>query len=251
MVPATKGKEDKKIYSRLERLRKNETTGQDLSDAILGANDGIITTFVVVAGAVGATLGPIVILIIGFANVLGDAVSMGFGNYLGRKSQADYHKGQREDEERQIETHPKEERQEIRKIFSDWGFKSKDLDKAVEIVTADKKVWVDVMMKEELGVMEQESGHAKRSGLVTFIAFVIAGCVPLLPFLFPLASGTATFLATVLSGAELFVIGSLRSLVTPVKWFKAGVEMLLVGAIAGGLAYAVGTLLDRIVGSVL
>lgn len=60
-----------------------------LPDLVFGANDGIITTFAVVSGVVGASLSNRIILILGFANLVADGVSMGASNYLARRSEAD------------------------------------------------------------------------------------------------------------------------------------------------------------------
>jgi VIT1/CCC1 family predicted Fe2+/Mn2+ transporter len=63
-----------------------------LRDAIFAANDGIITTFAVVAGAQGASLPSSIVIILGFANLLADGFSMASGNYLGIKSEIEYEK---------------------------------------------------------------------------------------------------------------------------------------------------------------
>lgn len=59
-----------------------------LPDLVYGANDGLITTFAVVTGVVGASLSERVILLLGFANLLADGFSMGASNYLARRSEA-------------------------------------------------------------------------------------------------------------------------------------------------------------------
>lgn len=61
-----------------------------LRDAVFGANDGIVTTFAVVAGSAGATLSAAVVLILGFANLFADGFSMAAGNYLGVKSSIEF-----------------------------------------------------------------------------------------------------------------------------------------------------------------
>jgi len=63
-----------------------------LRDAVFASSDGVVTTFAVVAGSLGANLGSNVVLILGFANLLADGVSMASGIYLGAKSEADFEK---------------------------------------------------------------------------------------------------------------------------------------------------------------
>ena len=71
------------------RVRRRQVLGHYLPDLVYGANDGIITTFAVVSGGVGASLSEEGILILGFANLLADGFSMGASNYLSRRSYAD------------------------------------------------------------------------------------------------------------------------------------------------------------------
>ncbi len=63
-----------------------------LKDAVFSASDGLVTTFAVVAGSVGAELSPRVVVIMGFANLLADGFSMAAGNYVGSKSQMEFEK---------------------------------------------------------------------------------------------------------------------------------------------------------------
>jgi vacuolar iron transporter family protein len=221
--------------------------GKYVGDMVYGALDGTVTTFAVVSGVHGANLSSSVILILGFANLLGDGLSMAIGNYLGTKSEIEYIKQERKREEWEIENYPKGEIEEIREIFMKKGFKGKDLERAVEVVTSDKKVWVDTMMLEELGLTSEDKTPFL-SGLATFIAFVVAGLMPLLAFVISLFYPMAyAFEASiVLTAAVLFTAGALRTLVTGRNWFKSGFEMLFVGGIAAVAAYLVGFFLRGI-----
>ncbi|AJF62085.1 TPA: hypothetical protein HA239_05495 [Candidatus Woesearchaeota archaeon] len=222
---------------------ENHKTGKHLGDFVYGALDGIVTTFAVVSGVEGAQLSSSIILILGFANLLGDGVSMGVGNYLSTKSELDYIKKERKREEWEIENYPEGEKMEIRHIFHKKGFRGKDLDRATGIVTSDKKIWVDTMMTEELGLVEEEKTPVI-SGLATFTAFVIAGFIPLLAFVLKILIPSLTidlFMVSIfLTGLALFVVGAMRSLVTRLSWLRSGLEMLFVGGITALVAYGVG-----------
>src|SRR3989338_11549687 len=82
--------EPRTFYSR--NSRNSKTNGSYLAEFVYGATDGTITTFAIIAGAVGASLGSGVILILGFANLLADGFSMAVSNYLSTKSQRDLDK---------------------------------------------------------------------------------------------------------------------------------------------------------------
>lgn len=233
-------------YRNWENMYHRHATGKYIGDFIYGANDGIITTFAVIAGAVGASLSPVVIIILGFANIFADGISMGASNYLSMRSEQDYAKAQREKEEWEVEHLREIEIDEIREIFERKGFRGADLEKAVEVITSDPKIWVDIMMKDELRIMEDKGQNPIRHGLATFTAFSVAGIVPLLAYVIPGVPNTF-WVAVFLGMASLFIVGALRSLVTAVSWFRGGFEMLLVGSGAAMVAYIVGNLVGEIV----
>ena|SRR3989344_6112442 len=161
--------------------------GTYIRDAVFGANDGIVTTFAVVAGVAGANLPLSTVLILGFANLLADGLAMGLGNYLGMKS---------------------------------------ELDLAPQI-------------------KQSQLLLAEKRGLATFVSFGLAGLFPLLPYVLGLPQPFNV--SIVVTGSALFLVGSLRTLVTKKPWFKAGLEMLLVGTVAAAAAYFTGDFIRRLI----
>jgi hypothetical protein len=144
-----------------------------LGDVIYGANDGIITTFAVVAGVTGGSLTPRAVLIVGAANLIADGLSMGVGNYLSIRS-------------------------------NESALAAQDLP-------------------------EQEARPA-RHGLATFLAFVVVGTLPLLPYLSPDLAIDRFLFSVLLTLSALFGVGAARATVTVDRWWTAGLEMLLLGA---------------------
>ena len=241
-------------YKRQETLYHRHTTGRYIGDFVYGANDGIVTTFAVVAGAAGASLPASVIVILGFANLLADGISMGASNFLGERSEQDYAKAQREKEEWEIDHLRPLEIEEIREIYEKKGFKGDDLDRVVKIITSGRKVWVDTMMIEELGIIEDPDNDPKKHAFASFTAFVVAGFIPLVPYLvpvspliFPNIQNPNFILASIVGALTLFTVGALRSSLTTISWFSGGTQMLLVGSLAAAVAYFVGAFLERIV----
>jgi VIT1/CCC1 family predicted Fe2+/Mn2+ transporter len=187
-----------------------------------------------------------VVLILGFANLIGDGLSMGVGSYVSTKSRQEYENSERDRETWEVEHYPQGEKDEIREIYRRKGFSGVDLDRAVEIITSDKKLWVETMMHEELGILEENSPPVL-NGLSTFISFVIAGFIPLLFFVIARAADGLekyTFIMSLLlTGITLFGVGSLRVLVTRTKWWRSGLEMLIIGGMAALGAYFIGYML--------
>ena len=223
--------------------------GTYIRDLVYGANDGIITTFAVVAGVAGASLSSLVVLILGFANLLADGLAMALGNYLGTKSEAAYIAAEHAMETWEVDHLPQEETAEIRRIYKQKGFTGRDLNRAVAIITRNKRRWVDEMMVSELGLIpETDRQAAFKKGLATFIAFTTAGFLPLTPYVFSNVfnySLDAIRYSLIMTGLTLFLVGSLRSLITRRHWFRSGLEMLAVGAIAATVAYFTGFAIDR------
>lgn len=164
--------------------RTGPTTGRVagtyLPDVVYGANDGIVTTFAVVSGVVGASLANSVVIVLGLANLVADGLSMGASNYLARRSTV-----------------------------------------AAELVA------------------RREAG---RHGVATTLGFVVAGALPLAAYLLPLRDAARFPTAVGLAAGALFAVGAMRTLVTQRGLLRSGLEMLVVGAGAGVVAYVIGAL---------
>lgn len=219
------------------------THGTYVGDFVYGAIDGSVTTFAVVSGVAGAALSSNIVIILGLANLFADGVSMAVGSYLSTKSEVEYIQQERKREEWEVDHYPEGEREEIKQIYKKKGFKGKDLDRAVEIITSDKKVWVDTMMADELGLMEEQASPVMK-GFVTLISFIIVGAIPLLSYFFAFFSEAISenvyMISVVLTFITFFLIGSAKIFVTGKNWFKSGMETLVVGGLAAIIAYGVG-----------
>ena len=150
-----------------------------LPNLVYGANDGIITTFAIVAGGFGAGLSSRVVLILGFASLLADGFSMATSNYLSERS----------------------------------------------------RVQGENMLGRRM---------AARHGSATLIGFVFPGMVPLIAYMLPIVPFLQFPIAVVLTLLTLFAIGAGRAAVVPSPWWRTGLEMLLIGAVAAAVAYGIG-----------
>ena len=137
---------------------------------------------------------------------------------------------------------------EVREIYEAKGFKGELLEKVVEVITADKDVWVDTMMKEELEMVKDDKTPVK-TALATFLAFNIIGIIPLLSYIAayvtPISDDSLFLLSCIFTGLALAVVGYLKSIVTEKPWLRGMVETLLLGGLAAFLAYVVGDVLAK------
>jgi len=211
-----------------------------LRDWVYGGIDGTVTTFAVMAGVVGANLSAGIVIILGLANLLADGFSMAAANFTGTKAERDEYAQLRHMEERHVALVPDGEREEIRQIFQAKGLEGEPLEAAVMAITSQRKRWIDTMMSEEHG-MPAAIRSPLKAGLTTFIAFVLCGSLPLLPYALQLQ--TAEPLSAAMAGVTFFAIGSLRSHWSPAPWWRAGLETFAIGMVAASVAYLVGYLL--------
>ena len=189
------------------------------------------------------------VIILGFANLFADGFSMAVSNYQGTKSQREQVEVARRSEERQIEEIPTGEREEIRQIFASKGFEGETLENIVEVITNDRRLWVDTMLTEELG-LEVEGPNPLRAALATFVAFIVVGFIPLAPFIIPSLSKETSFLASSIGAAfAFFGVGTTKGLVLGRSAFRAGLETLVTGGGAALLAYVVGAWLRQAFGA--
>ncbi|KMQ50836.1 Integral membrane protein [Chitinispirillum alkaliphilum] len=211
-----------------------------IGDAVLGGIDGCVTTFAVAAGSMGGGLSVTVIIILGLANLLADGFSMAASNFLSTRSDREEVESARSREETHIERVPWGEKAEVREIFARKGFSGETLDKVVEGITSNRDLWIDTMLTEEHG-LHIGKFHPTRAGITTFLAFVLTGLIPLLPFLvLDLPIQEQFILSSVLTGITFLLIGSAKGIILKKPVLKSGLFTLLIGGIAASLAFTVG-----------
>lgn len=212
-----------------------------LKDFVYGAIDGVVTTFAIVAGVAGAGLSPVVIVALGLANVFADGFSMAVGNYTGTKAERDDLLRLRSLAHHRAETDPAGERQKLRAILARKGLSGHLLEQATDAVAADREAHVEIMLVDGHGLSPLEP-HPVRAAFATFAAFLAAGMVPLLPFLF--GAPAALALSVALTGVVFFAIGALKSRWSLAPWWRSGLETLAIGTVAALIAYGIGSLFD-------
>lgn len=223
-----------------------------LKAAVFGANDGIVTTFAVVAGVAGAQLTAPVVLIMGIANLVADGLSMGLGDYLGERSEAKHRKYQFAIEKWEIKNLPEEESEELHHFFKKRGVLDHDVKTLSQTIKKYPKLWSELSFVDEMGVLPETGRGLWKTGLVTFISFMIAGSLPLMPYILvflgvALPSHLQFQYSIVSTTIALFTVGTLRTLVSRGQWWKNGLEMLAIGAIAASAAYVLGALIEGLI----
>ncbi|EGD79411.1 vacuolar iron family transporter [Salpingoeca rosetta] len=229
--------------------------GQYIKAAVFGGLDGIITTFATVASVTGANLSIGVVIIMGFANLIGDGLSMGVGEYLSAQSELQYAVSERNREEWEFDNNPSGEVREMLELYRKRGFSTQDAMQAISVMVQHPDFFIDHMMVEELGLMPPDTSVSPaRKGLVMFTAFVVFGLIPLLSYLvlssisFGGHKNSVLFgIACALTALALFTLGAVKSRYIGQRWYVSGLTMLANGSVAATAAFLVGYGLDFVV----
>ena len=211
--------------------------GEGIKSLVYGGLDGTITTFAVVAGATGGALDMRVIIILGFANLLGDGISMAVGDYVSSKSEKEY----AEHHKQEIETEYNED--QTAQMLEEKGLSAIDAHHFAETLSHyDAETRNNLLINDD-----EEESNPIINAIITFISFVIFGLFPLLIFIFAYFNHDlipiSFITSNILTFTTLFILGAVKTVVTKGNWFKSGLEMLIVGGLAAMAAYGIGVVL--------
>jgi VIT1/CCC1 family predicted Fe2+/Mn2+ transporter len=212
-----------------------------LRAAVFGVNDGLVSIACLLMGVAGAATNTVTIIIAGVAGLLAGAFSMASGEYVSMRSQREMFEYQIGLERDELAQYPEEEAGELALIYIARGMEPDDAQKLANKLVADPDLGLDTLAREELGLNPDELGSPFMAACSSFIAFIVGGSIPLLPYLLGLSG--ALKLSIVLTGLSLFAIGAILSLFTGRNALLGGLRMFLIGGGAGVMTYWIGHLM--------
>ncbi len=212
-----------------------------LADIILGGQDGLVNTLGVLLGVAAASSDLRIVIAGGFAATFAESISMGAVAYTSTLAEHDHYRSELERERREIRDIPQAEEQEVRDVFSAWGFEGDLLEGAVAQVVKDEEAWVDVMMRNELKLAPIENSNALRIALVVGLSAFGGSLIPLAPFLL-LPLGWAIPVSLVLAALALFAVGAYKARITVGKPLRSGMQMAVIGIVSALAGYFIGAL---------
>ncbi|MBI2579438.1 MAG: VIT1/CCC1 transporter family protein [Candidatus Aenigmarchaeota archaeon] len=220
-------------------------SGSKLRDIILGGQDGLVNVLGVILAVASAMNDARIVIIAGLAATFAESISMAAVAYTSSKAEKDFYKSELEREKYEMKHMPGTERREVRDIYHRKGFRGKLLNDIVKKITSSKKLWLDVMMKEELNLQGGSSSPSKGALIVGFSA--LAGSViPLVAF-FLVPVQQAVLISLAVSTATLFITGAIKARITVGNWIRSGIEMAAIGMAAALVGYALGAALGVVV----
>lgn len=215
-----------------------------LTDIVIGMSDGLTVPFALAAGLSGAVDSTNVIILAGVAEIAAGSIAMGLGGYLAGKTEQDHYNSELKREYWEVDNKTRDEENEVRAFFSELGLSKEVQDKAVQEITKDKDLWVKFMMKHELGLDEPDSKRAGKSAFNIGFSYIVGGFVPLSPYFFVDDSITGLKISVVITLICLYVFGAFKSKLTGVNPFTGGLKVMMIGAAAAAVAFAIAKLIE-------
>lgn len=222
--------------------RHRSASGNALRAAVLGANDGLVSNFLLVMGVAGADPGRDFVLLAGIGGLLAGSISMALGEWVSVRSSAEAFERQVEIEREELELMPEEELEELVLIYQAKGLSEPDARATATRILSDPAAALDTLVREELGMSEGEAGNAWVAAATSFVTFSIGAVIPLLAWL--LVGGNVALIASgLLSAGGLFLTGAVTTLFTGRGVLFSGGRMMVFGLAGAVLSYGIGVLI--------
>jgi VIT1/CCC1 family predicted Fe2+/Mn2+ transporter/rubrerythrin len=220
--------------ARIERL-------SSIREVVFGAQDGLVSTFAVVAGLAATGAHHLVVMLAGLVSAVAGVLSMSVGTFLSSRAQRQVYEAELARERREIRDHPGEEVAELIAALMARGMSRGDAVEVARRVARHPELLLTTLGVFELGLAPQRLGTPVRDAFVMAIAFGAASLVPLLPFIVPNVRA-ALGLSAALTVVALFVVGLMKGRLGQVSAVRSGLEVVALGVGSGLIGFGLGHL---------
>jgi vacuolar iron transporter family protein len=231
-----------------KRTHQEEHLGSSvfITDIVIGMSDGLTVPFALAAGLSGAVQNNAVVITAGIAEIVAGSIAMGLGGYLAGKTAQEHFQSELKREYHEVEHMPEIEKEEIKRVFEQYGLNERTQSIIAEELAKDRDKWVDFMMKYELGLEKPDANRARNSAATIGISYIIGGFIPLTAYFFtatPLQGLTISALLTIIC---LFLFGYFKSKVTGQPPLKGALKVTFIGLTAASAAFLVAKLFNNL-----
>jgi VIT1/CCC1 family predicted Fe2+/Mn2+ transporter len=236
----------------IEHLGKQRQYWRDI---ILGVNDGLVSTFLLVSGVSGGGFPVNYILLTSISGAMAGAVSMFAGEYIATKSQHQVLAGEIKLEKIHIHHYHRNEVKELQNLFSLIGIPEDEKigldirDTLVDFYASDEDALLKIMIALEFGVLEEERRVPILAGLVSGFLFLLGSAPSVIPFALVCDQNTGLIAATLCTGTALLLVGIVKSCATREFWVWPAIENLAITGLGGFIAYTIGVGFESMVKS--
>jgi vacuolar iron transporter family protein len=227
--------------SHVERhFRANEM----VRDIVIGMSDGLTVPFALAAGISGAGAQAKIVVLAGLAEIAAGSIAMGLGGYLAARTDFEHYATERRRENWEIDHLPEREKEEVAEVFRGYGMDETHITPIIDTLSKKREQWVDFMMRFELGLEAPDPDRARVSAITIGLSYIVGGFIPLSPYLLIPNLTTALVVSVIVTLIALLVFGYIKGRFTGTKPVRSGIQTMLVGGLAAGVAF----LLARLIG---
>lgn len=217
-----------------------------IREIVFGMEDGMVSTLGAITGIAVGSQNEFMVILSGMVIIAVESISMGIGSYISSGSERDVIKRKLYEEKEEIKDYPHEEKEELKDIYLRDGWPKDMAVKMSEVASRNKKLMLKEMAAHELNIPVIDKSHPGRNGVFMFFAYVIGGLIPLFSY-FILPIHQAIYISIIITMIGLFVLGAMTTKYTKINWAKAGLRIMILGAVALSVGYAIGELADLII----
>jgi vacuolar iron transporter family protein len=211
-----------------------------IGSSALGVSDGLITNLAFLSGFAGAISDVQLIRFAGIASMLAGAISMSFAGFLAQRSEYDLYHADAKRERGEIEQEPEEEKSELKNFYKAKGLSEDDAEKIVEKISTNEEKFLEDILMHELHVHETRLENPIKMGGVIGLSYLAGALIPLVPFILLPTRNSSILAAALVSPLFLFVIGVWKGRIVGRRFWRSGLETLIIGVAAAGVLYIIG-----------
>ncbi len=221
---------------------KHFTSTEVVRDIVIGMSDGLTVPFALAAGLTGVVAASHIIITAGLSEVAAGSIAMGLGGFLAARGDAEHYDSERKREQREVQTLPDREAQEVAEVFESYGLSPEESAPIVAALQKKPEAYVDFMMRFELGLEKPEPKRALSSALTIAGAYIAGGLIPLSPYFVVPQARTALLWSALITLIALAVFGFFKSKATGSPPLRGGLQTVLIGGLAAGAAFLIARL---------
>jgi vacuolar iron transporter family protein len=225
-------------------IERHFTGSATIRDVVIGMADGLTVPFALAAGLSGAVNSTAIIITAGLAEIAAGAIAMGLGGYLAARSDSEHYASERLREQREIETVPDVEMQEVAQIFESYGVDAQQSTLIASALRQRPQAWIDFMMRFELGLEEPDPKRALTSALTIGFSYIAGGLIPLTPYILIAQSSTALLYSVVATLLALLIFGYIKGRFTGAPPLRSALQTALIGGLAAAVAFGIARLIS-------
>lgn len=237
------GQEKAQLFKEKDRI---DRLGR-IRELVFGSLDGLLVPLGVVSGVAGGTGSSRAVLVAGLAESFAGALSMGAGEFIAARSEAQVQQTEVTKELDELRADPEFEQQEMVKLLEYEGIEAVDASRIVDILVRYPNSYHKTMVEKELGLQLEPDTVKIPEALTIAVSYIVGSVFPLAPYFF-FSVHTALPISIVLTVLALVIVGVIKGRLASLNLVRSVLEIVVVGGASAGGGYLLGSLLPQLLG---